>query len=120
MESSATSSTMIASYATRLNSMNITLLKALAALTLIGVLFFWSIGSFFKGKTKWLFVQLLGAGFLALVTLIHICEALQLFPWMGWGRPDSVGHYLDFSSAILGLTLFPIGFLCAKFLKRGR
>ena len=34
-----------------------------------------------------------------------------LFPWMGWGRPDSIGHYLDLASAAGGLMLFPIGYL---------
>src|SRR5262249_31300383 len=28
-----------------------------------------------------------------------------------WGDEHSVGHYLDFGSAILGLTLFPLGYL---------
>jgi hypothetical protein len=45
------------------------------------------------------------------VALTHVCEALGLFPWMGWGLKDSVGHYLDFWSATLGVTLFPVGYL---------
>ncbi|SRR5258706_6153159 len=98
--------------------MNVTLLKALVALIVVYILFFWSAVSFIKGKTKWSFLQLLGAGFLVMVALTHICEALNLFPWMRWGRPDSIGHYLDFSSAILGLTLFPLGLLCTKLSSR--
>jgi hypothetical protein len=98
--------------------MNVTLLKALVALILVGILFFWSVNSFHKGKTKWLILQLLGSGFLVIVALIHICEALHLFPWMGWGQPDSLGHYLDFASAILGITLFPLGFLCTKLFRK--
>ncbi len=27
---------------------------------------------------------------------------------MNWGDEHSVGHYLDFGSAVLGLTLFPV------------
>jgi hypothetical protein len=46
-----------------------------------------------------------------MVVLTHVCEALGLFPWMHWGIKDSVGHYLDFWSAILGVTLFPLGYL---------
>ena len=57
------------------------------------------------------FLQLVGAGCLVLVVLAHICEAFGLLPWMGWGLADSVGHYIDLSSAILALTLFPIGFV---------
>jgi len=30
---------------------------------------------------------------------------------MRWGLEDSPGHYLDLVSAILGLTLFPAGYL---------
>jgi hypothetical protein len=30
---------------------------------------------------------------------------------MNWGRPHSIGHYLDFWSAVLAFTLFPIGYL---------
>jgi hypothetical protein len=29
----------------------------------------------------------------------------------GWGTPDSIGHYVDFGSAVLGLTMFPAGYL---------
>jgi hypothetical protein len=52
------------------------------------------------------------------VILTHVSEALYLFPWMQWGSPHSVGHYLDFGSAVLGLTLFTIGYLCHVFTKR--
>ena len=41
----------------------------------------------------------------------HIGEALRLFPFMGWGRDHSIGHYIDLSSAALGATLFPLGYL---------
>jgi hypothetical protein len=30
---------------------------------------------------------------------------------MRWGAADSIGHYVDLASAILGLCLFPIGYL---------
>ena len=73
---------------------------------------------FLRGKTVWSFLQLLGAGCLVVVVLTHICEALHLFPWMHWGLEDSVGHYLDFWSAVLGLTLFPVGYLFYALRKR--
>ena len=57
------------------------------------------------------FLQLLGAGCLVIVVLSHVFEALHLFPWMHWGAERSVGHYLNISSAVLGLTLFPTGYL---------
>lgn len=33
---------------------------------------------------------------------------------MQWGPPHSVGHYLDFVCAILGLTVFPLGVIATS------
>ncbi|SRR5712691_11018324 len=85
--------------------------KALVALVPACLLFFGSVVLFFRGRTLASSLQLLGAGCLVVVVLTHIAEALHLFPWMHWGLQHSVGHYLDLSSAVLGLTLFPIGYL---------
>jgi hypothetical protein len=41
-----------------------------------------------------------------IVLLTHVAEALHALPGMGWGQPDSLGHYLDLLSAIIG-----VGFL---------
>ena len=30
---------------------------------------------------------------------------------MGWGFEHSIGHYLEVSSAVVGFTLFPVGYL---------
>jgi Ca2+/Na+ antiporter len=94
--------------------MNTTLLKALVALMLMLVLFTWSVISFSRSKTIFSFLQLFGAGCLIMVVLTHIFEALHVFPFMQWGSPNSIGHYLDLASAILGLTLFPFGFLLQR------
>jgi hypothetical protein len=75
------------------------------------MLFYGSVVLFSRGKTVNFFLQMIGAGSLTAVVLIHICEAIHLFPWMNWGLEDSLGHYLDFGSAVLGLTLFPVGYL---------
>ena len=61
--------------------------------------------------TTWRFLQLLGTVCLAIVVLTHIAEVFQIFPTMGWGLPNSAGHYLDLISAILGCTLLPLGFI---------
>jgi hypothetical protein len=66
---------------------------------------------FFRDKRVPSFLKLLGAGCLLVVVLTHVFEALHLFPWMRWGDAHSVGHYLDLESALLGLTLFPLGYL---------
>lgn len=89
----------------------VTLIRALVALVPTCLLFSGSVVLFFRGKTVWSLLQLLGAGCLVVVVLTHISEALHLFPWMHWGIAHSGGHYLDLWSAVLGLTLFPVGYL---------
>jgi amino acid permease len=91
--------------------MNPTLVKAAAVLAPTCMLLVGSAIVFSRNKSILTFLQLVGAGALITVVLAHICEALHLFPWMKWGRENSVGHYLDLLAAVLGLTLFPIGFL---------
>jgi hypothetical protein len=91
--------------------MNIALVKAIAALVPACMLFFGSIVLFFRRKGVCCLLQLLGAGFLMTVVFTHLCEALGLFPWMHWGLEGNIGHYVDFWSAVLGLTLFPAGYL---------
>jgi O-antigen ligase len=91
--------------------MNVTLLKALIAFLPAAMLFSGSAILFFRGKSWGTFLQLLGAACLVVVVLTHVSEALHLFPWMHWGLEHSIGHYLDFGSAVLGLTSFPIGYL---------
>lgn len=92
--------------------------KALVALVPAGILFVGSVLLFLRERTLGSFLQLLGAGCLVMVVLTHLCEALHLFPWMRWGSEHSVGHYLDLWSAVLGLTLFPIGYLLHVLTKR--
>ena len=91
--------------------MNFTLFKALVALVPAGILFVGSVVLFLRERTLGSFLQPLGAGCLVLVILTHVFEALHLLPWMHWGSEHSVGHYLDLWSAVLGLALFPIGYL---------
>lgn len=56
---------------------------------------------------------------LLLVVLTHVCEALHLFPMMGWGRPNSPGHYLDLASATVGGTLLLSGLMLQLRSRRG-
>jgi hypothetical protein len=91
--------------------MNVTLVTALLALAPVCILFFGSAVMFFREKGVPSLLQIFGAGCLVVVVLAHLCEALHLFPWMHWGDEHSIGHYLDFGSATLGLTLFPLGYL---------
>ena len=80
-----------------------TLLKAFL-LFVPAVLLFWYSLVLRNRRIPWSALQLLGATFLVIVVLTHVCEALRLFLWMDWGAEGSPGHYLDLSSAVLGLT----------------
>jgi hypothetical protein len=95
--------------------MNVTLLKALIALVPSSMLLFGSAVLFSRRRAVSTFLQLLGAGALVFVVLVHISEGTSLFPWMNWGLEDSVGHYLDLGGAILALTSFPLGYLLCAF-----
>ncbi len=55
--------------------------------------------------------SLLLFGFASLTVMVftHVAEGLHLFSGMGWGLPDSPGHYLDFVSAVLGCALLMAG-----------
>ncbi len=83
--------------------MNPTLLKGLVALIPVGVLLTGSIILFCKRRAASSFLQLLGAASLMIVVFCHISEGLHLFPRMNWGLQQSIGHYIDLWSAILGL-----------------
>jgi hypothetical protein len=56
-----------------------------------------------------------GYVFLAVMVFTHIVERLQLLSSMGWGLPDSPGHYLDFVSAVLGCALLIGGMIWISF-----
>ena len=49
-------------------------------------------------------LALAGLCCLGIVILTHLAERWHIFPGMGWGLPDSPGHYLDLVSAILGVA----------------
>ena len=102
----------------RQDAMEVNLLKALVALLPAGALLFGSTVLFRTGRNVGSFLQLVGAGCLVIVALTHIAEALHLFSWMQWGLEHSVGHYLDLWSAVLGITLFPAGYLLYALTKR--
>ena len=97
--------------------MTATLKKSLIAFLSAGMLFWGTVVMLLRGKTV-PFLQLVGAGFLVVVVLTHVFEALHLFPFMHWGDERSIGHYLDLSSAVLGVTLFATGFLLHALGKR--
>jgi hypothetical protein len=74
--------------------------------------------SHFEERSVWSSIQLLGAFCLMIVIFAHFAEAFDLFPSMGWGLPNSAGHYVDLVSAVTGLILFPIGYLARRIDRR--
>src|SRR5215469_7338912 len=98
--------------------MNMPLVKALAAFVPVCALFGGSVVLLIRVKTAWSGLQVVGAGGLVVVILAHLCEALHLLPWMGWGLEHSPGHYVDLLSAVLGATLFPLGYLVDALARR--
>jgi hypothetical protein len=86
-------------------------LKALIALVPASILLLGSMVLFTRERTFACFLQLIGASCLIVVVVTHVFEAFRLFPSMHWGHEHGVGHCLDFISAVLGLSLFPTGYL---------
>ena len=65
-------------------------------------------------KTGGRLLLLVGSACLLIVVLTQLAEAFHLFPAMGWGLPNSIGHYLRRVSAILGVVLLLIGFIATR------
>jgi hypothetical protein len=91
--------------------MNVPLIKAAVASIPVMAIFSYAVGALARRRNLWAAVQLTGAMGLAVVVVAHVCEALHLLPWFGWGQEHSVGHYIDLSGAVLGLTLLPLGYV---------
>ena len=77
-----------------------------------------SITTFAKEKTAMALTQLVGAAFLLVVIFAHASEAFGFIPSLGWGRPNTLGHYIDLVSAIAGAILLPIGYLGRRYARR--
>ena len=85
--------------------------KLLAIGIPVSVILFATVIRYARERNSWRLLQVAGAVSLLIVVLAHIAEAFHLARWMRWGESDSPGHYLDFFSAILGLTLLPLGYV---------
>lgn len=70
-----------------------------------------------RGNINARFLAILGLAFLIVVVLTHVAERWQFFPSMGWGLPNSPGHYLDLASAILGVALLVAAMVCRQISK---
>ena len=90
--------------------MNDAVLKPFVALIPACLLFAGAAIIWLRRKSTSSIFQLLGATALVVV-LAHVFETLRVFPRIGWGSQNSVGHCLDLLCAILGVTLFSLGYL---------
>jgi hypothetical protein len=97
--------------------MSVSAAKALGALIPVCMLLSGALVLFLRTKAAAAILQLLGAASLTVVVLAHVAETFSLVPWMEWGLPDSAGHYFDLASVVLGLTLFPLGYLWQSLMK---
>ena len=99
--------------------MNVLLLRALIALIPISMLLTWSVTIFVKARTVGATLQLVGAASLVVVVLTHVAEAVHAWPSLGWGEAHRIGHYVDLSSAMLGIALVSVGLVVRALRRRG-
>jgi hypothetical protein len=59
-----------------------------------------------------------GLACLVMVVLTHVAESFHIFPGMGWGLPNSAGHYIDLVSAILAGIMLPLGLMAIAVKRR--
>ena len=55
-----------------------------------------------------------GGACILVVVLTHVAERLHILPGMGWGLPNSPGHYLDLFSAVSGLVLLLAAYIVRR------
>jgi hypothetical protein len=94
--------------------MNATLAKATVALLLMGSVCVVTARAFLRTRATGSLLELLGAAALALLGVTHLCEGLQLLPWMRWGTEGGPGHYLNRVSVATGLLLLSTGYVLTK------
>lgn len=75
----------------------------------------WSLFEFAKNRRRSTLIQLCGCGLLLVMVLTHVAEQFRLLPAMGWGRPDTAGHYVDLVSAAGGFALYCGGQIASLF-----
>ena len=88
--------------------------KAAAALGIACVLLTCTSIAFARRRRIYQLLLALGAGSLLLTVLTHVCETFDLFAFMRWGESNSAGHFLDLSTAVLGIAMLLSGVLGAS------
>jgi hypothetical protein len=89
--------------------MNVAALRSFLALAAASALLTGSALLFRRQRNTGSRLLLLATICFVVVALSHVFEALAILPTAGWGRPHSVGHYIDLIAAVLGLSLAVAG-----------
>ena len=91
--------------------MNVAALKGLLALAAACVFLAVSTALFVTRRDLRSALLATGIGWFGVMALTHFFESFSILPAFGWGRPDSVGHFIDLAAAVLGITFVTLGFL---------
>src|SRR5215510_813324 len=90
--------------------MNAAVLKGLLALSAACAFLGVSLALFLTRRTRTSVLQALACSCFGIMALTHVFEAFAIFPKLGWGKPRSVGHYIDLVAALSGIVLFLTSF----------
>jgi hypothetical protein len=91
--------------------MNAAVLKGLLALTGASVFLAVSAALFVTRRDLGSALLATGIGWFGVMALTHFFESFSILPAFGWGRPHSVGHFIDLVAALLGIAFVTTGFL---------
>lgn len=91
--------------------MNAAVLKGLLALAGAGGFLAVSTALFMTRRDLGSVLLATGIGWFGVMALTHFFESFSILPAFGWGRPHSVGHFIDLAAAVLGITCVTLGFL---------
>src|SRR3972149_828813 len=95
-------------------------LRSVLAVLVAGALLFGAAVRHVRRRSPGSAAVLLATLCMLVVALTHVFEAYRVLPGPGWGRPNSVGHYIDLTAAVLGLTFIALAVVLESVLPRFR
>jgi hypothetical protein len=98
-------------FAVRRRHMNSAVLRGLLALAGASVFLTVSEALFVMRRDLASALLATGIGWFGVMALTHVFESFSILPAFGWGRPHSVGHFIDLAAASLGVLFVTTGFL---------
>ena len=91
--------------------MSASAVKGLLALVAAGVFFGVCVALLWTRRSVSSTLRASGIGCFGVMALTHVFENFSILHELGWGRPHSVGHFVDLVAALLGVTLVIASFL---------